>query len=133
MGRLETVSTTNVASSKKIRFWNATVSAAVASAAADPLDENTFQGQLKLLDLDNIRVAEVCGGASNVRRFPVHSRGGHFVLQLILAGELTCRSGGRETALTAGLRRNPCRKARQLVPVDRAPAAYPVLHRRAPA
>jgi AraC family transcriptional activator of tynA and feaB len=102
MGRLETVSTANVAASKKIRFWNASVSAAVASAAADPLDENTFQGQLKLLDLDNIRVAEVCGGASNVRRFPVHGRGGHFVLQLILAGQLTCRSGGRETALTAG-------------------------------
>ena len=84
MGRLETVSTTNVAASKKMRFWNATVSAAVASAAADPLDENTFQGRLRLLDLDNIRVAEVCGGASNVRRFPAHARGGHFVLQLIL-------------------------------------------------
>ena len=102
MGRLETVSTANVASSKKMRFWNATVSAAVASAAADPLDENTFQGQLRLLDLDNIRVAEVCGGASNVRRFPAHARGGHFVLQLILSGELTTRTAGKQTTLVAG-------------------------------
>lgn len=102
MGRLETVSTANVASSKKMRFWNATVSAAVASAAAEPLDENTFEGRLKLLDLENIRIAEVCGGASHVRRFPVRARGGNLVLQLILSGELACRSQGRQNTLVPG-------------------------------
>jgi AraC family transcriptional regulator, positive regulator of tynA and feaB len=99
---LETVSTANVASSRKMRFWNEAVSAAVASAAADPLDEDTFQGELKLLDLGNIRVAEIRGGASNVRRFPTRGRGGSFVLQLILSGEVLCRSEGRQTALGAG-------------------------------
>jgi AraC-like DNA-binding protein len=99
---LETVSTANVAFSRKIRFWNEAVSSAVASAAADPLDEPTFQGQLRLLDLGNIRVVEVCGGASNVRRFPVRARGGHFVLQLILSGEVLCRCEGRQTTLGSG-------------------------------
>jgi AraC-like DNA-binding protein len=102
MGRLETVSTANVPASKKMRFWNEAVSSAVVSAAADPLDEDTFQGQLKLLDLGSIRIAEICGGASNVRRFPTHSRGTHFVLQLILSGEIICRSEGRQTRLGAG-------------------------------
>lgn len=102
MGRLESISTANVASSKKIPFWNAAVSAAIASAAADPLDADTFQGQLKRLDLENIRVAEICGGASNVRRFPVRARCSNFVLQLILSGELTCRSEGRQTTLVSG-------------------------------
>jgi AraC-binding-like domain len=79
-----------------MRFWNEAVSAAVANAAADPLDEDTFHGQLKLLDLGNLRVAEICGGASNVRRFPVRARGNNFVLQLILSGEIVCRSEGRQ-------------------------------------
>jgi AraC-like DNA-binding protein len=102
MGRLETVSTANVSLSRKMRFWNEAVSAAVASAAADPLDEDTFQGQLQVLDLGGIRMAQVCGGASNVRRFPMRTRTNHFVLQLILAGEVVCRSEGRQTTLVAG-------------------------------
>ena len=109
MGRLETVSTASVPASKKIRYWNDAVSSAIASAAADPLDEDTFQGQLKLLDLGSLRRAEICGGASNVRRFPTRcfparcfparSRGTHFVLQLILSGEIFGRSEGRQTRL----------------------------------
>jgi AraC-like DNA-binding protein len=102
MGRLETVSTASVPASKKMRFWNEAVSTAVAAATADPLDEGTFQGQLKRLDLGSIRMAEICGGASNVRRFPVHVRCNHFVLQLILSGEIICRSEGRQTCLGAG-------------------------------
>lgn len=102
MGRLETVSTASVPASRKMRFWNEAVSSAVAAAAADPLDEGTFQGQLKLLDLGSIRIAEICGGASNVRRFPARSRGTHFVLQLILSGEIVCRSEGRQTRLGVG-------------------------------
>lgn len=102
MGGLETVSTASVPASKKMRFWNEAVSAAVASAVADPFDENSFQGQLKLLDLGGLRVAEICGGASNVRRFPVRGRGNHFVVQLILAGEIVCRSDGRQITLGVG-------------------------------
>ena len=102
MRSLETVSTASVPTSKKMRFWNDAVSSAVASAAADPLDEDSFQGQLKLLDLDNLRIAEICGGASNVRRFPVRARGNNFVLQLILSGEIISRSEGRQTTLTPG-------------------------------
>lgn len=56
MGRLETVSTASVPANKKIRFWNEAVSSAVAPAAADPLDQETFQGQLKLLDLGSLRL-----------------------------------------------------------------------------
>ena len=102
MGGLETVSTASVPASKKMRFWNEAVSAAIASAAADPLDENTFQGQLKLLDLGGLRFAEICGGASNVRRFPARARDNNFVVQLILSGEIVCRSNGRETTLGVG-------------------------------
>jgi AraC family transcriptional regulator, positive regulator of tynA and feaB len=102
MGGLQLVSTASVPASKKMRFWNEAVSAAVASAAADPLDQETFQGQLKVLDLPNLRVAEVCGGPSNVRRFPVRAYGNNFVLQLILSGEIVCRSEGRETTLGIG-------------------------------
>lgn len=102
MGRLETVSTASVPASKKIRYWNDAVSSAIASAAADPLDEDTFQGQLKLLDLGRIRLAEICGGASNVRRFPARPVGTHFVLQLILSGEIICRTQGRQTRLGVG-------------------------------
>lgn len=104
MGRLETVSTASVPANKKMRFWNEAVSSAVAPATADPLDQETFQGQLKLLDLGSLRRAEICGGASNVRRFPTRcfparSRGTHFVLQLILSGEIFGRSEGRQTRL----------------------------------
>jgi AraC family transcriptional regulator, positive regulator of tynA and feaB len=102
MGGLETISTASVPASKKIRFWNEAVSTAVAAAAADPLDQDSFQGQLKLLDLGSLRLAEICGGASNVRRFPIRARGNNFVLQLILAGEIICRSEGRQTTLGAG-------------------------------
>lgn len=70
MDRLETVTTAGVPASRKLRFWNEAVSSAVAAVAADPLGEDTFQGQLKLLDPGSIRIAEICGGASNVRRFP---------------------------------------------------------------
>jgi AraC-like DNA-binding protein len=101
-GLVETVSTANVASTRKMRFWNEAVSTAVASAAADPLDEDTFQGRLKLLDLGHIRIAEICGGASHVRRFPQRTDGDIFVLQLILSGEITCRSAGRESSLGPG-------------------------------
>jgi AraC-like DNA-binding protein len=103
MGRiLETVSTANVSSTRKMRFWNDAVSAAVSSAAAEPLDERTFHGQLKTLDLGDIRVAEIYGGASHVRRFPAHNRDNNFVVQLILSGEFNCRSQGRQTKLVAG-------------------------------
>ena len=102
MGGLETVSTASVPASKKMRFWNEAVSAAVASAAAEPFDENTFQGQLKLLDLGGLRIVEICGGASNVRRFPARVRSSNFVVQLILAGEIVCRSDGRQTTLGVG-------------------------------
>jgi AraC-like DNA-binding protein len=102
MRSLETVSTTSVPTSKKMRFWNEAVSTAVAAAAADPLDEDTFHGQLKLLDLETLRIAEVCGGASHVRRYPTRVRGNNFVLQLILAGEIICRSEGRQTTLGPG-------------------------------
>lgn len=102
MRSFETVSTASVPTSKKIRFWNEAVSSAIASAAADPLDEDTFQGQLKLLHLGDLRIAEICGGASNVRRFPVRARGNNFILQLILSGEIISRSEGRRTTLAPG-------------------------------
>jgi len=102
MQRLETVSTANIARRRKIRFWNEAVSTAVAAAAADPLDEDSFQGRLKRLDVGDIRIAEICGGASNVRRYAAHGREQSFVLQLMLSGEVICRSQGRETTLVAG-------------------------------
>jgi hypothetical protein len=68
--RLETVTTAGVPASRKLRFWNEAVSSTVAAAATDPWGEDTFQGQLKLLNLGSIRVAEIRGGASNVRCFP---------------------------------------------------------------
>jgi hypothetical protein len=70
MDRLETVTTAGVPASRKLRFWNEAVSSAVAAAAPDPLGEDTFQGQLKRLDLGSIRVPEIRGGSSNVRCFP---------------------------------------------------------------
>jgi AraC family transcriptional regulator, positive regulator of tynA and feaB len=102
MHRLETVSTTGVPASRKMRFWNEAVSSAVASAAADPIDEGSFQGQLRLLHLGDLRMVEVCGGASHVRRYPVRAKGNNFVLQLILSGEIVCRAEGKQTLLRAG-------------------------------
>jgi len=102
MRSLESLSTAGVPTSKKMRFWNDAVSSAVANAVADPLDEDTFQGQLTLLDLGDLRIAEICGGASNVRRFPIRARGNNFVLQLILSGEIISRSEGRQTTLAPG-------------------------------
>jgi hypothetical protein len=102
MGRLETVSTASVPANKKMRFWNEAVSSAVAPAAADPLDQETFQGQLKLLALGSLRIAEIRGGASNVRCFPARSRGTDFVLQLILSGEIFGRPEGWQIRLGAG-------------------------------
>jgi AraC-like DNA-binding protein len=85
-----------------MRFWNEAVSTAVVAAVAEPLDEDTFQGQLKLLDLETVRIAEICGGASHVRRYPTRVRGNNFVLQLVLSGQIVCRSEGRQTTLGPG-------------------------------
>ncbi len=51
MCSLETISTADVAAHRKVRFWNEAVSAAVATAAADPLDAGTFSGTMRCLDL----------------------------------------------------------------------------------
>ena len=102
MCRLETVSTEDVAAHRKVRFWNEAVSAAVATAAADPLDTGTFSGKMKSLDLGSIRFVEILGGASSVKRGPCSSRASYFVLGLMLSGEISCWSEGSELKLEAG-------------------------------
>jgi AraC-like DNA-binding protein len=103
MGRLQSISTANLAHGRKIRFWNDAVSAAVAtSSIAEPLDEGTFEGRLKLLDLGELRMVEICGGASNVRRSARRPGHANYVLQLMLSGEVVCSSQGRQTRLAAG-------------------------------
>jgi AraC-like DNA-binding protein len=102
MSRIETLSTENVAAHRKVRFWNDTVSATVASATADPLDARTFSGTLKRLDLGAMRFAEIIGGASHVRRSPSPARASHFVLSVMLAGEIVCRTEGSDTRLRTG-------------------------------
>lgn len=102
MCRLETISTEDVAAHRKVRFWNDAVSAAVATAAADPLDAGTFSGTMRCLDLGSIRFAEIRGGASSVQRGPCHGRASYFVLGLMLSGEISCRIEGSERKLQAG-------------------------------
>jgi AraC-like DNA-binding protein len=85
-----------------MRFWNDAVSAAVAAAAADPVDAGTFSGTLRRLDLGSIRFVEVLGGASSVHRLPSFTRPSYFVLSLMLAGEIVCRAGGTETRVKPG-------------------------------
>jgi AraC family transcriptional regulator, positive regulator of tynA and feaB len=102
MSRLETVSTASISPRRKIQFWNETISATVTKASAEPLDEPTFEGELRRLDVGKIRFAEIHGGASTVRRWPARIRSPIYVLQLILSGEILCYSGGARTRLAAG-------------------------------
>ncbi len=80
MSRVETISTEGVAAHRKVRFWNEAVSAAVATASADPLDAQTFSGTMKCLDLGPIRFAEILGGASSVKRGPCSARASYYIL-----------------------------------------------------
>ena len=83
-------------------FWNAAVSDTVADVVADPADAATFAGRLRWLDLGAIRMAEIFGGASTVTRHPSRAREQFFVLQLLLSGEIVCRSRRAETSLHPG-------------------------------
>lgn len=102
MCRLETISTEGVAAHRKVRFWNEAVSAAVATASADPLDTHTFSGKMKCLDLGTIRFAEILGGASSVKRGPCSARASYYILGLMLSGEITCWTEGTELKVRAG-------------------------------
>jgi len=101
MYRVDTVSTANVPLRRKVQFWNDAVSAAVASATAEPLDPHSFRGELRLLDLGGIRFVEITGDAVHVRRPPC-TRRGPFVLQQVVSGEILSQSAGRQTRLMTG-------------------------------
>jgi AraC-like DNA-binding protein len=100
--RLETISTEDVAAHRKVRFWNESVSALVSAAAAEPVDTGTFAGLLRRLELPQLRFAEILGGASSVRRIASPQRAHSFVLNVMLSGEIVCRSGGVKMEISAG-------------------------------
>jgi AraC-like DNA-binding protein len=100
--RLETISTEHVAAHRKVHFWNESVSTLVSAAAAEPVDTGTFAGTLRRLELPQLRFAEIRGGASTVRRRANPARVQSFVLNVMLSGEIVCRSAGVDTQISAG-------------------------------
>lgn len=102
MYALEQISTSGVRPAAKLDFWNQTVSTAVRDIRADPADPAAFSGCLRRVDVEQIRLVEICGDASRIFRPALACGDRHVVLELLLSGEYLCQTNHGEHQLQPG-------------------------------
>jgi AraC-like DNA-binding protein len=90
---------------QRVRCWNEWSSATIAPSRIDPLDRDTFHGQLRMLDVDSFRFANFISAPATLSHTRAHvaARSNHaMILHLQLRGESLNTQDGRETLIRAG-------------------------------
>ena len=103
MLQLRSFSTENVRLSERIPFWNRITCDAVAPQIVRPADQKPFCGRMTRLDLDNLRMVEVCAGNSVVTNGKVRASDDTvYLARIALSGQVTLIQHDREARLEPG-------------------------------
>jgi hypothetical protein len=99
------VSTESVPAHRRVAFWNELIGGVLIAQVADPVDPRHFAGSIKSLQLGDIRIAEIHGDASRVRRTASHvaqTSEPVWLMRVQLAGSVTAYYDRQEVRLQPG-------------------------------